>query len=850
LDQLADLSPVTVLSGSPGAGKTVLMAEWARRSDRPVAWITLDRSGTSYERFWSLVIAALSEACEGEAWPRHRVLRQWSAASAVSATIELFARLERPVLVIDDVDQLHDRAAALIAELIAILPGGSSLVLISRTASFLPLHRLRLSGGLLEVSATDLRFDMGEGAELLEHVAGRSFDQIDVGMLLERTEGWAAGLHLAALTLRDEHQPTHFLHYFTGSSRLVSEYLLREVLEREPAATVRFLLETSVLDVLTERLCAAVTGRDDAGRVLRELSDRSLFLVSVGGAEGSYRYHQLFAELLRHVLRSESPEHFRHVHMRAAEECHAMGDIEGAVRHFAEAGADSRALSLMAKSVVEQWRSGLVPSGALPREYVSETSAPETPLRSYLWAALSQAALRTKAASHLVRTLSESVVYDPRLVALSPRVHLLRLVDALFAVHPEDVLREAEQIASSIEATGSLPAWPADIAESHPWLDDLDTVLLSMLPDFVARAHTTMGDHTAARQVLRDGLAGVTLEHDLTRSAVAAEVSLAEGRLSDAYASANKVLELTSELGLDETVTVMGARRILGTVCRERDELGAAEDELLQALRIAEHVAHPLWQVLVELELALLRVAQGNHDEALELYQRIRWTDAWAPFPSQVRSAAICGEIRFWLAVGDLDTATSLSLTLEPDCPPLLRARLELRAGRPGECREALRTIGAPLSVGDQLERLLLLAGADLLVGRHREARQAVHRALDLARPEWYVRRFLDEGEIITTLIARVAEYREPYANHLLSRIPDSGPRSVPQIPDVILEPLTVKEREVLACLSSHLSLGQIATEMYVSLNTVKTHVRNVYRKLGASSRAQAVATARACGLM
>jgi LuxR family maltose regulon positive regulatory protein len=370
---------LTVVCAPAGFGKTALLADWARRSDRPVAWLSLDAADNDPVRFWRHVAAALGSARPGAAERLTALLGPppGSVEVAVAALVnELAAASDVVVLVLDDYHLIESPAVhESVMFLLEHLPTGLRLAITCRADPPLPLARLRAGGELAELRAGELRFTQEEAAALLREAAGTGLPEDAVAPLAARTEGWAAGLQLAGLSLRGQQDVASFVAAFTGSHRYVLDYLAEEVLDRQPEGVRAFLLETSVLSRLCGPLCDAVTGRGGSQRLLEAIERANLFLTPLDEVRGWWRYHPLFADLLRARLAQEQPERLPGLHRAAAAWCEQRGLADDAVRHALAAGDAGWAARLVEGHIgaTLAWAEGATVTrwlAALPREQV------------------------------------------------------------------------------------------------------------------------------------------------------------------------------------------------------------------------------------------------------------------------------------------------------------------------------------------------------------------------------------------------------------------------------------------------------------------------------------------------
>src|SRR5215211_7605194 len=339
-----------------GFGKTTLLADWARQGERPVAWLSLDEADNDPVRFWRHVAAALDQARPGVASPVAGLLQGQQSASfqAVAATLvnELAGVADAVMLVLDDYHLIQAQSVhESLGFLLEHLPASLRLVVASRADPPLPLARLRARGQLAELRQRDLRFTVEEATTLLRTTVGPDLPADSVAALTARTEGWVAGLQLAGLSLKGHAAPAGFVASFSGSHRYVLDYLTEEVLDRQPDHLLQFLLETSVLERLCGPLCEAVCGRADSQALLEQAERANLFLVPLDEVRGWWRYHHLFADLLRARLAREQPERLPELHRAAAAWCEQHGLVDDAVRHALAAGE----LAWVARLIEQHW---------------------------------------------------------------------------------------------------------------------------------------------------------------------------------------------------------------------------------------------------------------------------------------------------------------------------------------------------------------------------------------------------------------------------------------------------------------------------------------------------------------
>jgi LuxR family transcriptional regulator, maltose regulon positive regulatory protein len=868
-----------------GFGKTALLADWARRSRRPVAWLSLDAGDNDPARFWRHVVAALDQARPGLADRLAGLLGPPAPPSFEGLVTTLINHLatqpDQVLLVLDDYHLLDAQPVhASLEFLMEHLPPGMRLVLTSRADPPLALARWRGRGQLAELRAGDLRFTTEEAAALLREAVAPDLPQESVAALAARTEGWAAGLQLAALSLRGQADVAGFVASFSGSHRYVLDYLTEEVLERQPDTIRGFLLETSVLEQLCGALCDAVTGRSDSQRLLEAIERANLFLVPLDEVRGWWRYHHLFADLLRARLHQQQPERVPQLHRAAAAWSEAHGLADDAVHHAVAAGDATWAARL-----VEQHFDALFqPSeGATIQRWL---------------AALPAELVRSRPRLCLAQTFMALVGGDVE--AIQPPL------DAA-----ERALAEAgdEPYEPSVGRAASLLVnVPAAIALGHAYLAHLRGDAEGTIA-FASRALAELGEgewmldsvtrqQLAVAEWLRGRLpeaerafaASIAQWREAGERGVAAwgcdylgQVQRAQGRLDAALGTYQQTLEMTAGPG-QPALPAAGIGYVgMAEVAYQRGELDAAQQDVREGIARCRQLNYtqPLATGLAT--LAWIRQAKGDHARALEA---IGEAERVAPSPgvATLLNPVPAQRARLLLAQGDVATAVQWTKQrgLHPDDEGeyqrereyLVLARVLLADGRPHQAHGLLARLHAAAEAqqrtGSVIEIQALQALALASVGEEAGAVATLARALTLARPEGYVRVFADEGPPMGALLGRlVAAQRTAqtavdgvplgYLGRLLRAFERHAARSAaPARPRTaaaqglggLVEALSDRELEVLRLLAAGKPNRQIAEELVVTPNTVKKHVTHILDKLGAGNRTEATARARELGLL
>jgi LuxR family transcriptional regulator, maltose regulon positive regulatory protein len=837
LDRLdaSSAASLTLVLGYAGAGKSVLLASWlANRPAMRRAWMSCDSSDADPLRFWSTLIASVrvSEPSFGhDTLDRIELDGEVDLAAISVLSDELRSLTEPLVIVLDDVhDAANESLWALLSSFIEWLPPAHRVVLASRSEPPLPLHRWRVEGRLAEIRNVQLAFDEGEAAALLAGL-GAAVDNDAVALLAHRTEGWAAGLQLAGLSLRDRDDVSAHLTEVASTDRNLADYLTAEVLEQQPDDVTDFLLATSVLRELDARTCQAITGHLDAQRRLRDIEERGLFLVALDRERRRYRYHHLFAQLLQSELRARDEPRELQLHETASNWYEHEGELELAVYHAVRARATSRAVTLLRDHLVRNYFSGapLVPTRLIDLlDGATLEQERELALEFALTVGMNGA---LDEAGRWLRRLAlldgeADTVFRGRLAAAQAFWEMARggAHRAMsHTIRARQLLDPSEDIARELT-----------VAESRlrHYLDDLDGVRR------LAAAGAAEGLPPMAAVI-------VTGAH----GAIEADA----GYLDTADRLGRAALDIADAAGTRDHYAAGEALRVVAAVHLERLELDDAEPLLEQALRTVER-ERPAIELLCLVDQAWLLVERRRLHDAFETIERAgslaEQVDASAALLSRVTAT----RAHLHLLVGEIARAEALvSVTPTGTRHQLEAARLALAQQRPGDALEMVDTVDTHQWPRYELEVLLLRARAALALGRSAgDVASIVESALTIAEEHRFVRSLLVDGgpldDVLREALRRAPSgtYRDALAQRCRSRTPI--PRMVDD-PGAPYRPSS-RELEVLRYLATGLSNREIAAEMYISLNTMKTHVRSLYRRLGVSSRSQALAAGRAQGLL
>ncbi|MFY9850326.1 MAG: LuxR C-terminal-related transcriptional regulator [Trebonia sp.] len=868
-----------------GYGKTVLLADWARRGQQPVAWLSLDAGDNDPARFWRHAVAALDQMRPGLAERVGSLLGPPAPSSYQGLVTALINELaagpdaDQALLVLDDYHLIESQAVhASLEFLLEHRPPGLHLVLASRSDPPLALARLRGRGQLTELRAAELRFTRDEAAALLRQgatVSGVALPETAVAALAARTEGWAAGLQLAALSLRGQPDAAGFTAAFTGSHRFILDFLAEEVLEQQSDQVRTFLLETSVLERLSGELCDAVTGRPGSQALLEQVERAGLFVVPLDEVRGWWRYHHLFADLLRARLQQEQPGRAALLHRNAAAwyDDHEMAD--DAIRHAVAAGEMAWAARLIEQHFDERFY--LRGEGVTVQRWLS--ALPGDLVRTRPRLLLAQALLafysgRTETEEPLLDA-AEQAYASPAGEPFEPTVgragSMLVNVPALIAIR-RGLLA---QLRGDAEDTAAFASRALAESREGEWL------LSSTARRSLAVAEWLRGQLTEAEHAFAASIAGwqATGQPALTAwpRYQLAQVQRALGRLDAATQTYEQALSAAAVPGRPPAPTVGLVYVGMAEVAYQRNELDSALRYVTEGIALERQFLPGTSPAAGLATLAWIRQAVGDPAGALEAMGEAGHA---APATAGVLNPYPAQRARLLLAQGDVAAAarwtqeTGLHAEDEPRYPRepgyLVLARVLLSQQRPAEALALLdRLYAAAVAqkrVGSVIEAGALRALALAACGEDAEAVNALADVLTLACPQGYVRVFADEGPPMAALLGRlIAAQRSGQAAvgvplGCLARLqrafdvghtgPGSRSGTAPAAVPGLVEQLTSRELEVLGMLAAGKSNQAIADQLVVTLDTVKKHVSHLLGKLAAANRTEAVTRARELGLI
>jgi LuxR family transcriptional regulator, maltose regulon positive regulatory protein len=854
---------LTLVSAPPGAGKTMLLGSWVRSGQPPgpLAWVSLDPDDNDRVQFWAYVLAGVRASGVVPADGLLGTLVPPTAGTGdafLPALVNGLAELPGPmVVVLDDVHELTSpQVLADLEFLVRHAPAQLRLVLATRADPALPLARLRVAGAVTEVRASELAFSREEAAELLAGL-GTPLPDADVAALWTRTEGWAAGLRLAALSLQHHPDPAGFVAAFSGDDRAVADYLIGEVLDRQPAGVREFLLRTSITQRLTGGLADALTGGHDGIDRLRELERTNAFVVALDRNRITYRYHQLFAELLRARLYYQYPDEVAELHRRAARWHAADGVAVEAVRHALAVKDWDHAGDLLVERSGSLWATPTILWDLLmqlPRDLVRRS--PELALTAAV-NRFDDADLEAAQAYRRLAEANATAVPDDRRGWFDALLVMARMQEARF-LGELDGLRTASQ-----ELLELAPA-----ADKHPeWLFNATDLRAAALSNLGAVAFWN-GEFAAATRHLEETLTAVTgrpllpaVEYPLLNClSHLALVEVARGRLRRAVERGQEAVALADRRGWAQAPQGFGGHLALAWACYHRGDLTAAGGHLERAALAAHERTAVAAAALVRSWLLASQGQPGAGLAALRNEAVARAGTGWRP-PRLLADLLAASQAGLLVAIGDPRAARTMLATADHARPSaegaVAWARLQRADRDPAAAAATLAAffqddLAASAYPFVVLEARLLEAVVRAELGAHDQAAQSLEAALALAAPEGYRQVFLDGGAPVRALLARQLERGTQHPALVVDLVGELGQLAAiaRAATTPLVEPLSERERMVLYYLASVLSTGEIAAELYVSPNTVKTHLKSIYRKLGVTRRREAVNRARQLGLL
>ena len=856
VDQInGGLDKTLILVSAPaGYGKTTLVSSWLSERKVSSAWLSLDAGDNDPVRFLQYLLTALVPAAPGigdDLLGSLQGIRPSQFETLITLLVNGLASNPDPfVLVLDDFHVINsEEVLRIVSFLLQHLPHQVHLAVLTRTDPPLPLSRLRARSQLLDIRADKLRFTHDEIAAFLNDAMGLTLSARDISAMEARTEGWIAGLQLAALSMQGCKDIHRFVSEFTGSHHHVMDYLAEEVLKAQPKTVGAFLLQTSVLDRLCGPLCEAVVdaaGPVDGQATLEDLERMNLFVIPLDDERRWYRYHHLFADVLRKRLETRFPELLPELHRRASRWYEQNGFASEAIQQAIVASDQDRAAQLIEDNGCYLLMSGEVAT------LLDWTDAIEFESEARPWLAV-QKAWALALTGNLDRVEPTLQVPERLLSPLEPTPEVRTLQGTIAAARAHCANSRGDTQSAADYAQQALEKLPDCSAISR----SIRSVATSVLGD-ASWINGNLDDAARAyTEAIRLGREAGNLHMVIIANINLAEVLMQQGQLHRAADTYNETLQMAVRPDGQRSPLAGSICAGLGRLSYELNLLDDAAQNLHLCIDLCRQWGDLSLQAVACAMLARLEHVRGNPEEAQEAMRRAEQLSGEHHLPPQ-RSILVKSDLaRLWLAQGDLER---LSQLIKKDG---LKVKDEIPCQRAPEYVVLLRALlarsdyEAALALSERLLRqaetagwmglvieILILKALSYQAKKDSErSLKALERALSLGRPEGYVRMFLDEGEPMTRLLCQVQSRKvgTGYEADLLSRIGTIPGMTQPSM-QLLVEPLTTRELEVLKLIEAGASNQEISDKLVISIPTVKRHISNIYAKLGVTSRTQAIA--------
>jgi len=857
----------TLITAPAGFGKTTLVSAWLQQSDTASGWLSLDAADNDLPRFLLYLAVALqtAEPAVGQEAVAYLQMPQAPPVEVVLTSLinDVVAKARAIILVLDDYHAIEAPAVhTALTFLLEHLPPQLHLVLTSRANPPLPLARLRGRGELSELRAADIRFTVAEATAFFQQFAHLALAHADLAVLTERTEGWIVGLQLAALSLENRADVAGFIQTFSGSNRFILDYLIEEVLEQRPAEVQTFLLYTSILDRMCGPLCAAVMGYptgEQARTTLQHLEQANLFIISLDDERYWYRYHHLFADMLRQRLREAAPDRIPELHRRASIWLEAQGLLAEAVEQARRAGDMARVARL-----VEQETRSLIMRGFFDTARRWLTLLPATLIGARPRLAIAQAWAR----------LFEIPMGDVE--------SALQQAEASLAQTAEQDSAETSDLRAEITAMRAIMvglrgqrAQTIELVQTALRLaKPSNRVVHSTVTYTLASLYRASGDWETAQQAFQTAIAAAQAGDNVIFAAGSfynfamlhakhGDLNAADSLLQQAETFAR------SQPNLWPWPIVDSARVGMGRLCYERNELDQAQHFLQQGIDLATQRGNLYLIIDGKLALAWLHQTRGEVALAQTALHQATALATHATRPDTV-PVIMANQARLWLLQGNIEPATQWAqqqanaLAVEPEdadgLQTLTLARVLIAQGAETSAQALVLLEHQAEAVhawpSRRIQNLLLQGLAHNQLGRQMVARALFQQALMLGEAGGYVRLFADEGPMLAALLAQLPP--TPYRDKVLAAFASKNPaepavthaQNSPPAHQPLVEPLSERELEVVRLMVAGISNKEIADQLVITVGTVKNHMSNILGKLGARNRWEAARRVEELGLL
>ena len=876
---------LTLISAPAGFGKTTLVTEWldnlcldAKKENR-IAWLSLDEGDNDLVRFLTYFIAALNQIEEIDVAFGKGVLGMLQSPQPppietilTSLINEIASMSIRIIFILDDyhlveAQPIHDALTFLLEN----LPQQIHLAIATREDPHLPLARLRSQDQLTELRATDLRFTPSEAAEFLNQVMGLDLSEENITALETRTDGWIAGLQLAAISLQGKEDATGLIKSFSGSHRLVLDYLIEEVLEQQTGNIQTFLLQTAILDRFNGSMCNALTDQDDGQQTLEYLEQANLFIIPLDEERRWYRYHHLFADLLRQRLRQTQPERLPMLHQKASMWHEQNGIIDEAIEHSLHGKDYVRTAYLIEKQVGEKYEHT---DQTILRRWLAEL--PEELVITnpnlcilHAWNLFASGQLDAAnqslqvAEKMLDPTADQEVVISPDKDKISD-ITRMKLLGRIFAIQSFIAYHSAD-----------IPKIIQFARQALEYLPEQELKWRSGTLITLGDAYANKGQMAEAYEARSNALVIAKVSGDPYLLAVInqrlAEIFRQQGKLQQVIDICEHQSKKADESGISESAVVGWLLGIWGEVLAELNDMNRALDKVKKGVELATGGRDLLHEVTSNLCLVRVLFSSGDITGAEDVIQSMEITAREYDIPLWDLLQLSAWQARIWLAQGKLELASKwvgeheLDIDGDPtylhEMEYIVFARILIAKGRLDEADRLLQRLLETAEAGGRTTRLIEILLLQALAFQVQEdtanAISKLENALSLAEPGDFIRIFVDEGPPMAHLLfeALSRDISPDYVRKLLAAFPSEAPQQTRTSnlldPDSEwIEPLSEREIEVLQLIAEGLINSKIAARLFIAPNTVKVHARNIYGKLGVSNRTQAVAKARALGLL